>query len=125
WTRIPVYADSEALWRDAALKNPQAWAAHNNLGNVLMQAGRLEDARQQYEQALQIEPSLAEPHNNVGTIFVQEGKIQDAIVQYEAALTVKLDFAAVQTVLSAAPLRACSHSQAIPHIAPAVQLYPN
>jgi protein O-mannosyl-transferase len=111
WTRTLVYANSESLWRDVIAKNPNSWAAHVNLGNAFLQAGRIQDAVGQYEDALKIEPFLAEPHNNLGTILIHSGQLRDAISHYEQALRIKLDYPET--------------AAALPHLQAAIQLNPN
>lgn len=125
WSRTHIYANSEALWRDTIEKNPNAWAAHANLGNVLLESGKVAEAVRQYEQALRIEPFLAEPHNNLGTILVHAGRLQDAIGQYEQALRVKIDYPEAQNNLGLALMIAGRNDEAAPHLRAAVDLNPN
>ena len=86
WIRASVYGDAETLWRDTLAKNPNAWLAHNNLGDALVQAGRVQEAIGHYEQALRIKPDYAEAHYNLGIALVQAGRLQEAIGHYEQAL---------------------------------------
>src|SRR5437016_4442527 len=83
-------------------KNPSAWAAHTNLGNALLQAGKVQQAAEEFEAALDIEPFLAEPHNNLGTILVHAGRVEDAIGEYEKALQVELEYPEAQNNLGLA-----------------------
>ena len=39
--RIPAYKDQVALWKDTLARNPDAWIAHNNLGEILFDAKRV------------------------------------------------------------------------------------
>ena len=92
WKRVGVYTDEETLWRDNAAKNPNAWAAHNNLGAALQRVGQSQEAIFHYEEALRIKPDLAMVHNNFGIVLGQAGKIDDAIRHYEQALRIKPDY---------------------------------
>src|SRR3974390_1811906 len=47
-----LFRNSETLWDYNVQHNPNALLAHNNLGVVLMESGRLLEAREQFEQAL-------------------------------------------------------------------------
>jgi protein O-mannosyl-transferase len=80
------YHDVEALWRDTLAKNPDAWIAHNNLGNLRLQQRRWEDAARHFSEALRLKPNLAEAHNNLGTALYGQGDMDGAIRQYRAAL---------------------------------------
>jgi len=44
-----VYRDQETLWRDTIAKNPDAWVAYQNLGEVLRIGGHSEEARRLYQ----------------------------------------------------------------------------
>ncbi len=69
WRRSNVYANEEALWSDNVAKNPNAWAAHYNLGIVLVRLGRAPEAIEHYEQALRIRPDFADADNNLAWLL--------------------------------------------------------
>jgi len=81
-----IFVNSEALWTYAIRHYPEAWPPHNNLGNTLANEGRLAEAQEQYEEALQLNPGYPEAHNNLGIIFARTGQYSKAIVQFEEAL---------------------------------------
>ena len=60
-----------------ALK-PNYADAHNNLGNVLLSQGKLDEAAARYEQALALRPDYAEAHNNLGNVLWKQGKLDEA-----------------------------------------------
>ena len=76
WRQCGIYADIETLWRDTLAKNPGAWLAHNNLGIVLRQQGRVQEAIDHYNEALQSIPTYALAHNNLGVALKQMGKVR-------------------------------------------------
>jgi tetratricopeptide (TPR) repeat protein len=43
-----VYRNQETLWRDTIAKNPDAWVAYQNLGEILRTAGQTDEARNLY-----------------------------------------------------------------------------
>jgi tetratricopeptide (TPR) repeat protein len=93
WGQAHVYHNSETLWRDTLAKNPTAWLAQNNLGSLLRQAGKPEEAIHHYELALRIRPDFAEAHYNLGVTLARLNRFQEAIEHYEQALRLKPDFA--------------------------------
>jgi protein O-mannosyl-transferase len=81
-----VYKDQETLWRDTLAKNPGAWMAYHNLGGILEQKGRDEEAMAAYRQALRLKPDHADVHNNMGNILARQGRVDDAIASYRESL---------------------------------------
>jgi tetratricopeptide (TPR) repeat protein len=92
WRRNCVYANNYTLWKDNVTKNPNAWLAHYNLGNILGRAGKNPEAIAQYEQALRINPNVAEAHYNLGLTLEQLGRGRDAIAQYNETLRLEPRF---------------------------------
>src|SRR6516162_271181 len=64
----------------------------NNLGNVLKEQGKLDNAVAQYHRALALKPDFAEAHNNLGNTLKKQGRLDEAVAQYERALALKPDY---------------------------------
>ena len=79
WQRSAVYADNQTLWRDNLAKNPKAWAAHDNLGVALGEAGNQHDAISQFQEALRTDPNEPSVHFNLAVVLVSQGKNGEAI----------------------------------------------
>ena len=62
---------------------------HANLGTVLREVGRLDEAFNSYQSALTIKPDFAEAHNNFGNVLKDLGKLEEAVASYQTALTFK------------------------------------
>ena len=94
-----AYYNSETLWRDTLAKNPNALVAHYNLGVVLLQAGKSEEASGHFEQVLRVRPTV-EAHYNLAVALERLDRIEDAIEHYKQALRIKPDFALAQNRLA-------------------------
>ncbi len=125
WTRSSVYGNTEALWRDTARKNPDAWMAHNYLGLSLRREGRLEEAISEYTRALQIKPDSIAAYNNLGVALEQAGRVPKAIEQWERALQIKPDFIDARINLANARLRAGQVAEAIEQYEQVLRIDPN
>jgi protein O-mannosyl-transferase len=125
WVRAGVFGTAETLWRDTLAKNPNALVAHSNLGNVLVEAGRYEEAIQHFEYALQIKPNYANARNNLGVALARAGKVQEAVAQYELTLRIAPDFVAAHNNLGEALFQLGKTQEAIVHWEEALRIDPD
>ena len=86
WRQAAVYLDLETLWRDTIRKNPAAWLAHNNLGNVLKQKGQLNAALDHFRQAAHLKPDAARIQVNIGDVLAALQRSDAALDHYHKAL---------------------------------------
>jgi len=124
WRQLPAYRNQETLWLDTLAKNPACWMARNNLGLQRMQAGRLEQAIEDFEAALAINPRHEKAHSNLGYAELQLGHVPEAIAHYEAALALKPDYPEVHNNLALALGQAGRSDDAIAHLEQALALEP-
>ena len=64
-------------------------AAHDSLGLKYLQAGRVQDAQREVEEALRLSPNDAEAHSNLGTILQAQGRLADAMRHLREAARLK------------------------------------
>jgi protein O-mannosyl-transferase len=86
WRQTKVWHDSESLWRYVLKFSGQSAFAHNNLGSALDEQERLEEAIDQFQQALLIDPSFARAHYNLGMLLMRQGKLAEAKGHFREAL---------------------------------------
>ena len=79
--------------------NPGNADAHNNLGNVLLQLGRVSEAVTQYEEALRLVPDSAEVEVNCGNALAVLRRYAEARRHFEAALRLRPEDAAARAGL--------------------------
>jgi len=91
WSEASGYESMETHCLRTLACNPDAWTAHNNLGNVRNAQGRLDEAAREYEAALRLKPSDPSTHSNLGTVYVRLHRIDDAIAEYRSALRIAPD----------------------------------
>jgi Tfp pilus assembly protein PilF len=65
---------------------PSSARAHFNHGAVLQKLGRLEEAREEYDAALRIDPNYVKVHVNLANLYKNEGKLEQSQKHFEKAL---------------------------------------
>jgi tetratricopeptide (TPR) repeat protein len=79
-------AESVPLYRQALAIQPHYTAAHNNLGNALLQLGEFAPAAAAYRLALAESPENADIHCNLGNALRQLGELPEALLESERAI---------------------------------------
>ncbi len=123
--QIKYWRDSQTLFRRALDVTRDNWLVHDNLGVILTQAGKMQEAMQHLEQAVRIKPDFAEAHYNLGTALSQVGRIDEAIAHYEQALRINPDFAEAHYNLGNALTRLGRIPEAIAHYEQALRINPD
>ena len=83
---IPVWKNSETLWKFALSRDPTNPIAHNSLGNYYYMKGRGGEAIQQYHKAIQSGPSYPKGYYNLGRVYSDSKRYDMAIKYYQRAL---------------------------------------
>ena len=88
--RAEAYSTPEKLFRDTLAKNPQAWAAHNDLGAALAAQTNYAAAEAEFKASLQANPdNNPDALANLAQIAAIEGKLAASESGFRAALKLK------------------------------------
>ena len=87
-------------FEQALALRPDYAEAHNNLGIVLWQQGKLEQAVARFEQAIALRPDYAEAHNNLGVVLREQLKLTEARQVFERLQALAARFADAQLGLA-------------------------
>lgn len=90
--QIGRIAIAEKAFRRASELNPNFPDAHSNLGNILKDQGKLDEAVACYARALELNPGFAGAHNNLGNALRNQGRLDEAVASFTRALELKPDF---------------------------------
>ena len=86
-------AGAERTIGQAIALDPESATMHSDLGVVLTELDRSEDAASAYRQALALRPDFPEALNNLGSSLKTLGRIDEAVAQFRAALALRPGYA--------------------------------
>lgn len=84
----PNLAKAEKLLREALSADLYHGPAHNNLGVIYLQQGKLYEAVGEFEWARKLMPGHPDPRLNLALTLERAGKTEDALAAYASALEV-------------------------------------
>ena len=125
WKQIPIYKNDFTLWSDTVQKNPNAWMAQYNLGNVFIAEQKIEEAINHYREAIRIKPDFPRALYNLGNALLAQEKTREAIIQYQATVRIKPDFVDVYNNWGVALLKEGKTQEAITRFEKALELKPD
>jgi Flp pilus assembly protein TadD len=118
-----LFRDANTLYRVTLEKNPGSWLVHNNLGSILFDTGRQQEAMDHYRRALALKPDYAEAYYNLGVALMQTGHPEEAIEHYKKALRFKPNDPEVHYNLGYALAQTGRFKEAIEHSEQALRLH--
>jgi Tfp pilus assembly protein PilF len=78
--------------REAIQLNPNETLAHVNLGNLLDEIGKEDDAAIAYQEAIKIEPKNVHAHYNLGLVYAEQGKLKKANDEFTTVLKIDPEY---------------------------------
>jgi protein O-mannosyl-transferase len=126
WQQAATYRNEETLYRATLARNPGAWLAHTNLGNLLIdRPGGRPEAMQHLAAALRLNPDFPEAHLSLGNaLFATPGRLDDAIAEYRTAARLAPESERAHTNLGNALLQAGQSAEAIAQLNEALRIDP-
>jgi Flp pilus assembly protein TadD len=124
WTRNEVWHDDDALTLAMAHDAPRSSRARTALGDLLVRRGRLDDAFQQFQEALTIEPRNWNAQLKRGNDYLSRGELDAAATAYQRTLELEPRYAKAMINLAAAESRRGATQTAIDWLRRAIAIEP-
>jgi protein O-mannosyl-transferase len=125
WRQTSYWRNSETLWTHALACTSQNYVACNNLGKILSETDRPQEAIEYLQQALSLLPNYPGAYYNLGVALARTGRLPEAIESYKHAIRVNPGFAKAYYNLGLALVQAGSPGEAIEAYEQALHLDPN
>ncbi|MFA5157293.1 MAG: tetratricopeptide repeat protein [Candidatus Omnitrophota bacterium] len=87
------WKDMRTVWESVLIVSPDSWNAHDNMGYIYLNEGRLEKAVEELEKAIKVNPRSAVTFNNLGTAYSRLGSRDKAILCFQRAIELRPDYA--------------------------------
>lgn len=84
-----TYRDSLTFWNDTLGKYPDLAFAHAKRGDCYAEAGKLDQALDEYDRAIALEPDLARAYTNRGVLYFRQGRAEQALRDFERAIALR------------------------------------
>ena len=97
--QVQRWKDSVSLYSYTLRVTENNYIAHMNLGSALLLAGRVEEAGENFVEAVRIQPEYAEAVSNLGFVRSLQGRPLEAEILYRRALTLKPELTKINILL--------------------------
>lgn len=125
WSQGPVYKDALSLWQDTIKKNPSAWMAHNNLGKILMDHEKVEEATNHYKASIKAKPDYFLAHYNLGIALTKMENLEEALTHYRTAIKINSGYFVAYNNLADTLVKRGELEEAISHYRTAIRMKPD
>jgi tetratricopeptide (TPR) repeat protein len=113
-----------AFYHELVRKAPGDPWVHYELGNLLRDGGRRQDAVREYRAALALDPRHAAALTNLAVVLQEDGLVDAAVPLYRAAISAEPDFVPAQFNLANALRARGDVASAVRHYEEAIRLEP-
>jgi tetratricopeptide (TPR) repeat protein len=119
------YRSEFMIWQDTVTKCPDNPRARTNLGQAMQQMGRVQEAVEQYQEALRLDPKNADAHVDMATVFLAQGKPQEAAAECQEVLRTMPRYLGAYVNLGNALFQMGNVTNAIEEYTQALQINPD
>jgi tetratricopeptide (TPR) repeat protein len=86
-TRNPVWRNNFVLWSKTIQSSPNSLVARGGLGMAYLNRGMSDEAAEQFEIAIQLEPRDHKSHYNLGLVYHKKGDLTRALEYFKRSVT--------------------------------------
>ena len=122
--RNPVWQSNYTLWSDTVQKSPDSPTARGGLGMAYLGKGMLDEAAEQFEAAIKLNPGDHKTYYNLGLVHHQKGDLDNALEHFSRSVSLNPASVKAHFNLATIYLQQRSWDQAIRHYVKVNELDP-
>ncbi len=123
-TQASYWQNSQSLWTRAIASTSDNAIAHTNLAEAFFNKGKMEEAIEQSQKALKIDPNQAVAHSALGLAFLQKKRLNEAVAHLQKAVELTPD-SATHSNLGVALMQMGRVDEALAHYVQAMAINPH
>lgn len=124
-TQASYWQNSQSLWTRAITSTSDNSIAYTNLAEAFFKKGKMDEAIEHSQKALQIDPNQAVAHSALGLALLQKkGRLDEALAHLQKALEITPG-AAAHSNLGVALMQMGRVDEALAHYSAAIEIDPN
>jgi protein O-mannosyl-transferase len=124
YQQVRVWHDRQTLWEHALEVTEDNYLAHNHVGIMLTEKGRLDAALAHFQEGVRIHPRSALSHNNLALVLGRQGHEEEALEHFREAVRLNPRYAEAHYNLGIALLGQGKLEEAAEQLAAAVEMDP-
>lgn len=125
WRQTGFWKDSLSLFSHSIAVTQDNWPTMNRYAGSLAMAGRLDEAVQNYRQAIRLKPSEVESREAMAEVLERQGNTAEAVAEYRQVIAMKPENVDALKHLSLALIRSGSYDEALAYLRNASRLAPD
>jgi len=125
WYQTRHWKDTITLFRHTVTVTENNYLIHDNLGKLLAGEGRLDEALEQYREAVRIRPAFTQGHYNAGVALSKAARYDEAVPYFDEAIRQQPDFVKAHFNLAVCHARLNQAEPAIRHFEEVLRINPD
>jgi protein O-mannosyl-transferase len=125
WHQITYWQNGHSLFSHTLAATRDNYVGHSAMGAVFLKENRYEEAIQQYQRAVKIQPRYEPAWCGLGTALQKQGRDDEALSIFLHALTIDPGFAGAHYALGKAYTRSGRYDEAVFHFRTVLQFRPD
>ncbi|MBM4054846.1 MAG: tetratricopeptide repeat protein [Planctomycetes bacterium] len=105
--------------------NPDSAITHNNMGNILIDLGRIDDGIMKFKDAIRLKPNYYDAHYNVGLAYFKKGLLNESMEAFKNAIHYEPDHPEAHSCLGTVYANAGMADDSIREYKETLRLQPN